>query len=67
MTVKATVFNFITWGGGVEIENTAEGDHVTIVQRRADLSRNALRRLGVKKLRAMADQLEREISRGGNR
>ena len=63
MTIKATVFSFFPAGGGVQIEDVDSGDSVAIVERRSPLTRNALRRLGVKKLRAMADQLEREIDR----
>lgn len=63
MALKATVSRFVTAGGAVEIEDIHSGDAVTLVERRSPMTPNALRRLGVQKLRALADRLEREIYR----
>lgn len=61
MTIKVYVVEYDSGGGWVGIDD--DGGFVIIVECRTPMIKNALRRLGAKKLRAMADRLEADINK----
>lgn len=59
MTIKAVVYRFAIQGGAVEIEDHDNGDNITLVTSQS-ASSSELRRRAAKKLRALADNLEKD-------
>ncbi len=60
MKLAAVTYRYFNGGGCVELDDDANA--AVIVERQSRTSPAALKRLAAKKLRAMADRLDREAS-----